>query len=335
MQSVPTMPGTIVKEEMEERGWSQVELAEILGRPPRLVNEVLAGKRAITPETAQGLASAFGTSAVMWLNLEAHWRLSRLQLTDDSVERRSTLYKLFPVKEMQRRGWIRSTGSLDSIEQDFKKFFRIQEIGAQRNVQLVFRRSTSITTSVQDAWLTRVEQLARSQKVKPFSASGVSSCIDKLKQLLSDPKEVRHVPKILHDAGIRFVIVEPLPATKIDGVCMWLDEKSPVIGLSIRFDRIDWFWFTLFHELIHVKHGDGIKQKVIVDTQLVGEDDESGDLPDYELRADSEAQECLVPKKELENFISRVRPLYSFDRIVGFAERLQVHPGIIVGQLHR
>ncbi len=63
-------PGEFIKEELEARGWTQTDLAEILGRPFQLVNEILAGKRAISPETAQGLGEAFGTGAQVWMNLE-------------------------------------------------------------------------------------------------------------------------------------------------------------------------------------------------------------------------------------------------------------------------
>ena len=62
-------PGEFLRDELEARGWTQQELAEILDRPPRLVSEIISAKRAITPETAKGLGEAFGTSAEYWMNL--------------------------------------------------------------------------------------------------------------------------------------------------------------------------------------------------------------------------------------------------------------------------
>src|SRR6266566_3935076 len=70
-------PGEVIREELAERGWSQVELADIMQRPPRVVSEILAGKRAITPETAKGLGAAFGTGATFWINLEGSYQLSK------------------------------------------------------------------------------------------------------------------------------------------------------------------------------------------------------------------------------------------------------------------
>jgi HTH-type transcriptional regulator / antitoxin HigA len=70
-------PGEFVREELEARGWTQGDLAEILGRPLRLVNELIAGKKQITPETACGLAEAFGTDALYWMNLDSAYRLAK------------------------------------------------------------------------------------------------------------------------------------------------------------------------------------------------------------------------------------------------------------------
>ena len=115
---------------------------------------------------------------------------------------------------------------------------------------------------------------------------------------------------------------------------MWLSDNSPVVALSLRSDRIDWFWFTLMHELAHVKFGDG-KDHELLDVDLLGESDTSKRLkPDFEVRADAFAAGFLVPPADLRDFVARVRPLFSRNRIKAFAARAGVHPGIVVGQLH-
>ena len=326
-------PGEFIKDELEARGWSQVERAEILGRPPRLVSELVSGKRSVTPETAKGLAEAFGTSPALWMNLESQWQLSRMEPSDNSVARRSRLYGMFPVKEMIRRGWIPNPTNIDDLEEHFKRFFGIDELTPDLDVCAAFRRGANFDKGAQDAWLVRARQLAGTIRTRTYDPETLDACLRDLRQLLIDPVETRHVPRILAENGIRLLLIEPLPNSKIDGVCFWLDKTSPVVALSLRFDRIDWFWFTLFHELMHVKHRDGMNQ-AIVDGGLVDEEPAS-DLPESEKRADREAQDLLVPDNEIENFIARVRPLYSYDRVVGFANRLHVHPGIVVGQLQR
>jgi HTH-type transcriptional regulator/antitoxin HigA len=112
---------------------------------------------------------------------------------------------------------------------------------------------------------------------------------------------------------------------------MWLDEHRPVIALSLRMDRIDNFWFTLLHEYSHIIHEDGLS----VDSDLTGEDASilAAAKPPMERRADNDAAAMLIPPEVLTSFIRRVAPLYSKARIIQFAHRIKVHPGIIVGQL--
>jgi HTH-type transcriptional regulator/antitoxin HigA len=153
-----------------------------------------------------------------------------------------------------------------------------------------------------------------------------------LRELAAYQKEVKYLPEMLGRLGIRFVVVEPLPGAKIDGAAFWLDDGQPAIAVSVRYDRIDAFWFTVMHECSHVIHGDLIS----VDTEIVG--DTAKDhlaTKEFEQRANKEAAAFLIPPDELESFIRRVSPLYSKQRIVQFAHRIKIHPGIVVGQLQR
>jgi HTH-type transcriptional regulator/antitoxin HigA len=130
------------------------------------------------------------------------------------------------------------------------------------------------------------------------------------------------------EAGVRFVVVEPLSGGGIDGAAFWLDEHSPVVVLSLRFDRVDAFWITLGHEIAHIRNRDSWS----VDAHLVG--DGRKEVEDHaEARANEQAAAMLIDREELESFIQRVGPLYSKDRIIQFANRIKIHPGIIVGQL--
>jgi HTH-type transcriptional regulator/antitoxin HigA len=165
---------------------------------------------------------------------------------------------------------------------------------------------------------------------KAFAAS-----LSTLKNLLRNPEDTRQVPKVLAEAGVRFLVVETLPQTPIDGACLWLDEKSPVIAVSLRFDRVDGFWFTLLHECMHVKQKDGLDGGALLDKNLVCESTgHSGDKPAIERLADEFAANFSIPNSELDNFILRVKPLFSKVKIQGLAARLGIHPGIVAGQLH-
>lgn len=328
-------PGEFLKEELDARGWTQTDLAEILGRPLRLVNEIIAVKRGITPETAKGLADALGTTAEFWLNLESSYQLSRVPPDQsDKVARRARLYSKAPIKEIVRRNWIEHSENMDVLERRILDFFELSSLDEEPAFPLAARKSTSYEsfTSAQWAWLFRAKQLAPAVAVGAFSRSRLKSLIAELRALLGSPEDVRHVPRLLAEAGLRLLIIEPLQGTRIDGACFWPADGAPVVVLSLRYDRIDSFWHTLMHELGHVRKQDGL-----LDVDVVGEGSQNiSEKPENEQGADQFAVETLIPPQELDDFIVRVKPLYSTLKIQGFANVLKVHPGIVVGQLqHR
>jgi HTH-type transcriptional regulator/antitoxin HigA len=329
-------PGDYIREELEVREWSQLDLAEILGRPAQAVNEIIAGKRSITPDTAKALGDAFGTSAQLWMNLDSAYQLAQLSEQTDAVARKAKLYEIAPLKEMQKRGWIETSSSVDILEGQVLNFFGIKALDEPIQLRHAARKSTDYgsLTSPQLVWLCRARNLAPAVPATGrFSARALEKAFSELAKLKAEPEEIRHVPKVLADAGIRFLVVAPLPHTKIDGVTFWLANDQPVIALSFRYDRIDWFWHTLVHEMGHVKRGEG-KQNPTVDTQLVGADAQRyEDKHESEREADRFAVAFLVNQSELDGFIARVHPLYSKLKISAFAKRLSVHPGIVVGQL--
>lgn len=332
-------PGDIIKEELEARGWTQTDFAEIIGKSARLVNEVIMGKRAVTPDTARVLADAFGTSAQFWMNLESAYQLSKLKTDASPVARRARLYSLFPVKEMIRRGWIATSESLDVMEAQFCNFFGLKNLETPPQFHSYAARRTTYTETEQSpmltAWLYRARQIAQGVSIGKFSAKSFDSAIVQLKALMVNPEDVRQVPRVLAEAGIRLVLVEPFAGMKVDGVCFWLDANSPVIAMTLRFDRIDNFWFVLMHELRHVANKDGQSGNVIIDENLGAESGEAGVKPEFERVADAEAAEAIIPAAVFDDFTLRVAPLYSEVRIAGFAARIGVHPGIVVGRLHK
>jgi HTH-type transcriptional regulator / antitoxin HigA len=98
-------PGRILMRELEARGWTQKDLAEITGRPIQTINEIVQAKKQITPETALELAEAFGTSAEFWTNLEIGYRLhqARKEKQEHEIGRKSKLYSLAPISELMSR----------------------------------------------------------------------------------------------------------------------------------------------------------------------------------------------------------------------------------------
>jgi len=222
-------PGEYIKDELDARGWSQAEFAEI------------HGKRAISPETAKEIAAAFGSTPELWMNLESAYRLSRAKNDEGAVAHRAKLYQAAPVKEMIRRRWILGSDSVEVLEKQVLDFFGIKDLEEEPQFWYYAARMSAAYTILTRTWLFRARHLARSVHTKRFGPDGVKDALDGLQRLLHEPEGVRHIPHVLTEVGIRFLVVEHLPQTRLDGACFWLDPESPVVVLSLRYDRVDWF----------------------------------------------------------------------------------------------
>jgi HTH-type transcriptional regulator/antitoxin HigA len=185
-------------------------------------------------------------------------------------------------------------------------------------------------TTTQEAWLTRAKQLAKTVAVAPYSAEKLEAAIEQFKSLLRSPDDVRHVPGMLANAGVKFVVIEQLPSLKTDAVCFWIKQTEPVIAMSLVRDRIDNFWFGVRHECEHVLNGDR-KDEPIVDNDF----DKPNDSSEQERMANTAAAEFCVPQDLMDDFMSRKGPLYSDADIRGFAHANGRHAGLVAGQLRR
>jgi HTH-type transcriptional regulator / antitoxin HigA len=329
-------PGEFIRDEIEARGWAQRDLAYILGVKEQAINPIMSGKRGISPDMAQALSKAFGISAEYFLNLQKAYELSTAKAADPAIERRAFLQSTFPIREMIKRAWFEETKDISMLEAQVMRFFRSNSFD---QIPCLAHNSKKAdyanTTPLQWAWLYRVYQIADELVVPAYSEKRLEQALSEMTRLMVDPEEVRHVPRILAECGVRYAIVETLPKANIDGVCFWINKKSPVIGMSIRHDRIDNFWFVLRHEIEHLlnkdSQSDGLSSEM-VDMDL---DKEVDGLPPDEIRANQAAAQFCADQAALDSFYLRKYPYMSERDTMGLARRLQRHPGIVVGQLQR
>lgn len=336
----PFPPGEFIQDELEARNWKQVDLAKIMGVTNKVVNQLVQNKIRVTTKRAQQLAVAFSSKPEEWLKLQMLYDLAISQLPpDEKGERKSRLWRLAPVSDMMKRGWLSETENIDFLEAQVKQFFGNKDVSTSTPVPFAARKSTDGTelTKEQKTWFQRSFHLAKSMHIDTAYSRGQTtwnSLFEDLSNLLCEPEEIRHVPNVLMKYGIRFLVVEHLPGSKIDGISFWLNKRAPVVVLSLRYNRIDWFWFTLCHELAHIYYGDGKVGEVNLDIELVGRGAQATkDKNNEEQRADEFAGNFLVDPSSLEDFCLRKRRIMSNADIVNFARRIEVHPGIVVGQL--
>jgi len=331
----PIKPGDLIQEELDERGWSQSDLAAILQRPSQAINEVIVGKKAITPETAVALGAAFGTSAQYWLNLESAYRLDLLAMTSgnqtvEPVSRRANLYSIAPVQEMLKRNWISPANArdLDDLERELCVFFEVDSLANLPDMKCAARKTgEGDLTSAQSAWVFMVKKRAKDRPFSIYNKDGLLKLAEKLSQSSTKDTEIRAIPEKLAQVGVSLVLVEAFPRTKIDGIAFWVDHQ-PVIGLSLRLKRIDYFFFTLLHEIAHVVHEDSLDGRLDIDIF------DPNELDDLERCANEKAKNWIIPPGELDIFKRRCQGKFSGAKILEFSERFGVNPALIVGRLH-
>jgi HTH-type transcriptional regulator / antitoxin HigA len=333
-------PGQLLQFLLDGMGWSNRVLAAILETEETGISKLTSDRKSFTPEIAISLEEVFGVKAEKFLSLQRDYDLAKARIVSRPNPQRAKRAQLFsglPVAEMIKRGWLDVTDIRDvsSIENELVKFFKASSVDDIEVLPHAAKKTGVVgdVTDVQLAWLYRVRQIASELIVGKYSPQSVCACVEKLSSLLLSKEEARKAPKILAEAGIRFVIVEALPSAKIDGVCFWLNDTSPVIGMTLRHDRIDNFWFVLRHELEHVIHRHGLT-KAVLDAELEGARAGVGDdVPEDERIANKAAADFCVPSKLMKAFIARKAPFFAEQDIIAFASVAKVHPGLVAGQI--
>lgn len=317
-------------------------LAIVLGVDDSVVNKIVSDQRPVSADMAIVLGEVLTLDPDRILTLQKSYDLAKAQITAKPDPKRSQRAKLFgglPVSEMIKRGWLPGVDdvrNVPGVESALTKFFEAKTLDDIEVLPHAPKKTYVSTpaTPAQLAWLYRVKQIAQEQLVGRYSPTAVKGAIAKLDPLLNAAEEVRHVPRILNEAGIRFVIVESLKGARIDGVCFWLNDFSPVIGMSLRFDRLDNFWHVLRHEMEHVAQMHG-KTKFMLDVGMESEDDVQAVVDDEERIANDAATAFCVPPNQMKKFWERKYPTFAERDIIGFARTIKVHPALIAGQLRR
>lgn len=336
-------PGQLLESLLGARRWTQRVLAIVLRMDETSVNRIVTDKRPIDAALAICLGELFGVDAERFLDLQKSYDLAKARLSARSDPNRAIRAHLFgdlPVAELIKRKWIAADDirNVALVETELARFFGVESADKIEILPHAAKKTNLAmpATPAQLAWLYRVRQLAREMLVPRFSLDALQNAIRRMGALLISAENTRKIPRMLAESGVRYVIVESLSGAKIDGVCFWPDDKGPVVGMSLRFDRVDNFWFVLRHELEHVLCGHG-RSAVMLDAELEGDRAGTGSgVAEEERIANEAASEFCVPRKAMDGFIARKFPLIADRDLIGFARTIEVHPGIVAGQLqHR
>ncbi|MCC3244595.1 HigA family addiction module antitoxin [Methylocystis sp. WRRC1] len=334
-------PGTFIAEELDARGWAQADLAYILGVDVSQLNRLIKGSTDVTPDSAVALGDAFDMPAEFFLNLQKMYDLHRAKKSDPGVRTRASWLSVFPVREMIKRGWIEDAEPA-LLHLQMLRFFgknRVEDIPFVSDAEIIAHAPKKTgyeeTTPIQYVWLHRVRKIAEGVTDCPaYSADGLRKALPSIRAHMLDKDDLIKIPSILWACGVRLVFVEALPGSKIDGVCVWLGDQ-PVIGMTLRLDRLDNFCFVLRHEIEHILRGDGHAESFTPVDEIGADADSNSSLPACEIIANREAGEFCVPRDLLNSFIERKSPFISERDMLAFAARVKINPCVVVGQIQK
>jgi len=324
----PPDPIDAIKFRMDQLGLAQKDMVPFLGTKGK-VSEVLNGKRTLTLAMMRSLNKGLGISAEVLLNDPG---------ADFPDQIQDMEWSKFPAIEMAKRGWIPMVDDIKEKSEELLRDFIEQAGGFEAVPQALFRQgrrgryNPKTDLFALTAWCIRVQSLARKEPLKTTYTKGSIklSTLQEVARLSYFDNGPLLAREYLEKHGIHIVVVPHLPKTYLDGAAILLPDSTPVIGLTLRYDRIDNFWFCLLHELAHVSKHLTISDRLIIDDlDLQGKGVESEDT--IEKQADEMARNGLIPKRFWD--MKPISANASIKEIYALAEKLKIHPAIIAGRI--
>lgn len=330
-------PGDFILEELESRHWTQDDLAAILATTPKTVSQLINGKAYITLDMAKRLAKAFEQSPQYWLNLDANYRLrlnEKASAAENGIAMRAMIYGYMPIREMVKNGWLLIPGkSVRDLAAAVTSFWDMDtlDFGFMKAAALPHCRSSEAHAEKFNpyfayTWYHVARNQAKSVSFKaPWNRAKVEELARRLPEFTTMADGVRLFIRELNAAGVGFLRLQHLSKTYLDGAAFMLNGR-PFVVYTMRFDRLDNFWFTMAHELGHILLHLGKGEDYFLDSF-------DGELKDIkEKEANQFAEGCMASEKIRQWGRGRSGRISEYD-VRMIARQLRLEPSIVVGCL--
>ena len=321
-------PIEAIKFRMQQLDMKQSDLAPIFGSRAK-ASEVLGGKRDLTLKMIRALHDHLDIPADVLIRDGGI-----LPTAPDGIE-----LDRFPVAEMIKRKWIKAKANWkDHTEELVHELIKCAG-GREALPQALFRQSGGARANARtdvhalQAWCLHILCKARNAGLKGIYEAGAIDLVflRDLARLSTFDEGPKLAKEKLAKHGIALVVAGHLPKTYLDGAALWTIDQVPVVGMTIRYDRLDNFWFCLLHELAHLgRHfPDGKSEVFIDDLQLRERNHERDD--DREREADEWAQDALIPPELWAGHPARHIP--NVQNVLSLARQADIHPAVVAGRI--
>ncbi len=318
-KSLAELPSVLIRARIAQR-LSQRELADLIGLKEQQIQRYEAEEySSASLRRLREIADAL--------------RLNITEIAEIPPKSNKLEWTKFPIKEMYKRGWFEGfSGSLDAALQEADTLIQsflssaVQKPAIAQHRKKV-RSGAQIDKYALLAWECRVINLAVQKKNNiPYQRQLITPrWIDELVKASSQLDGPKLAKAMLREVGIKLIIEPQLPNTYLDGAALLYDD-FPIIAMTLRFDRLDNFWFVLLHELFHV-----IKHLQKGKLESVFDDMEALSKEEIELEADNLTSEALIPESKWTHALARY--VRSEQSIISFASELGISPAIVAGKI--
>lgn len=320
-------PGIYVKDLIEEYGLTQKEFANRSNLTEKNVSEIVNGKAPVTPETARKLANISGMSFQSWTNLQSSYDEKKKEIeSEKELDAQKELLSLINYNKLAEKGLVpKARQATDKIRElcrllkiaDLRKLLEPDLVTSFRN----FPGNPSDKHVINSNILVQIAFNKANETSSPqvFNKAKLEKCINSIRHYTMQPPEQiqRELFGRLAECGIQLVLVPSIPNGTVNGASRKLSNGGVLIMVNNRNKWSDIFWFTLLHEIGHVLDGD------------FGMDID----PDKEDAMDGFAREYFIPQADFLAFTEQYN--FTKEAICDFAEKMQIHPGIVVGRLQK
>jgi len=316
-------PVEAIKFRMDQADLKPTDLEQYIGSKGR-VSEILSGKRQLTLNMVRALETGLGIPAKVLIQKPDQSTKEGYQHWDTQLVRAMESYGYFGNKSLKKY----SKGVL------LKQFFTSTANNMQlttffRKEKTSYRISSRTHKNALDAWMIRVLEKAKKMKVSVVYKPGIIDVAFMRDLIKLSVKE--NGPLLARDQlkkfGIKLIIERHLPKTYLDGATILTEKNNPIIGITIRYDRLDNFWFTLMHELAHVARHYGQNIEIFYDEKLL---EKSGiEIDTKEREADELAKESILPDSKWEISNAKITPTPMAAQ--SLANELAIHVAVVAG----
>lgn len=336
-------PGYYIKEYIEELGITQEELAKRLQTTPKYVSDLVNGRINLTDEMVLKLSVVFGTSTTLWLNLNQRYIEKKLEIEKRiQLDQECEIVKHLDYKFWMDLGLVKATRVATEKVQELQKFFRVASLSVLTERDFLVQYKTSVTeiTDINvinaNAWVQTAINIGSQMEVAPYNRKKLELAVQEIRGMTVDNPEdfSDRLRGILADCGVALVLLPNLKNCGVNGAVKWMGKNKVVLALNDRRKYADTFWFALFHELGHVFQE---RIKVLLVSDKNRQDMESDELLSrLENGANQFARDVLIPTAEYSDFLKENLGWgFSAEKILAFAEKLNIQPGIVVGRLQQ